>query len=148
MLTELCAYLKNWFERSMIYGTITIHDGRVLLYEDVMQDGQYFRIVGSIFNDGVYMHSEESGNDELKDETFDGAVWLMAVPREVISLADEIQQWRDKNEALDSNAMSPYDSESFGGYSYSKSSGTSETGGGIGGWQTAFSNRLARWRKI
>jgi hypothetical protein len=39
---------------------------------------------------------------------------------------------------------SPYQSESFGGYSYSKESG----GEGGMNWKTHFANELWKWRKI
>jgi hypothetical protein len=44
-------------------------------------------------------------------------------------------------------AESPYVSESFGGYSYTKSGGY-EADGGVNNWVTAFKTRLAQWRKL
>ena len=41
---------------------------------------------------------------------------------------------------------SPYVSESFGGYSYTKRSGSDS--GSVGGWQEAFKARLSPWRKL
>jgi len=107
-----------------------------------LQDGQYFRIVGSVFNDGVYQYPATG----LTDETFDGAIWAMAIPSEVIALASDIEAWKEKYQSIDSPAMSPYNSESFGGYSYSKSSGGSDDLSGT--WQGAFADRLNHWRKI
>jgi len=158
MLTELCAFLKNWFEIEKCYGDFKIVDG-VLTYSDgtlpPLQDGQYFRIIGSIFNDGVYKHSpeasESSSSGALRDEEFSGSVWCLAIPRNVISLADEISAWCAKYEGADSTAMSPFNSESFGGYSYSKSGGGSGAGGsgtGAGGWQSAFASKIQRYRKV
>jgi hypothetical protein len=163
MLTELCAFLKNWFEVEMLYGDFKITDG-VVTYADgtelPLQEGQYFRIIGSIFNDGVFgsfsytpeAHPLNTGaSGGLKNETFSGSVWLLAIPKEVIALADEISAWQAKYEGADSAAMSPFNSESFGGYSYSKSGGASGAGGsgtGAGGWQGAFANKLARYRKV
>lgn len=73
----------------------------------------------------------------------------MAIPPAMLSLSEEIDAWQTKHGGVDSTAMSPYNSESFGGYSYSKSSGGSaESGGGFGGWQSAFANRLNPWRKL
>ena len=95
MLTELCQELKNWFDASRHFGTFTIEDGELSV--SFLQDGQYFRIVGSVFNDGVYKYEPnltptqehpETHRPVLKDETFDGAIWALAVPPEVISLAD------------------------------------------------------------
>ena len=91
MLTELCKELKNWFETDKVFGVFTIENGSIDLSKFV-QDGQYFRIIGSVFNDGVY----EYPTTNLKDETFDGAIWPMAVPPAVIDLASEIGEWVGK----------------------------------------------------
>lgn len=113
-------------------------------------DDQYFRIMGSVFNDGV--HQKGLGSDALHDETFYGSVWAMAVPPSVIALAEEIEKWQEKYGSVDSASMSPFNSESFGGYSYSKSTGGGSYYGdgasGGNGWKSAFADRLNRWRKI
>lgn len=148
MLTEICQYLHNWFEVAKFYGKFIISDGYIESYNDGdmgLIEGQYFRIIGSLLNDGVHQYPSEG----LKDETFDGAIWSMAIPPAMLSLSEEIDAWQTKHGSVDSTAMSPYQSESFGGYSYSKSSGGSvESGGGSGGWQSAFANRLSSWRKL
>lgn len=146
MLTVLCKELNNWFEYAKFFGTFTI-ENNVITGNYSLQDGQYFRITGSVFNDGVYKFGDEL---DLADETFTGAIWAMAVPKEVIALADDIKDWSDKYLGVDSAAMSPFNSESFGGYSYSKSSGSSSSGNVdlSGTWQGAFADRLNHWRKI
>lgn len=147
MLTEICQYLHNWFDVAKFYGKFRISDGHIESYNDGdigLIEGQYFRIVGSLLNDGVHQYPSEG----LKDETFDGAIWSMALPPAVLSLSEEIDSWQAKHGGVNSYAMSPYNSESFGGYSYSKSSGGSAEGGGNGGWQSAFANRLNSWRKL
>ena len=53
----------------------------------------------------------------LDDEEFTGAVWALGIPKAVIQLADDIDAWRAKYESVNSQAMSPFQSESFGGYS-------------------------------
>lgn len=152
ILTEICQELRNWFDRNQnkYHGKINIHDG-VLSVNDssfVLQTGQYYRIIGSLFNDGVHVY----GDDSLTNENeFDGAVWSMAVPPAVIALAEDIEAWQNKYGSLDSQAMSPFSSESFGGYSYSKAtSGGNSSGGnsGSGTWQGVFAKRLNAWRKI
>ena len=153
MMTELCQELRNWFDRNQkkYLGRFEIKNGNLNSLDAPLEllDGQYFRIIGSVFNDGV--HKYECINDTLHDESFKGAVWAMAVPPEVIALAEDISDWQDKYGKADSTAMSPYNSESFGGYSYSKSSGggygTSISGNG-NGWKGMFADRLNRWRKI
>lgn len=153
MLTELCGYLKNWFEREKCYGDFVISNGHITFADGTelpLQDGQYFRVIDSVFNDGVHLNAEVSENSPttLTDETFTGSVWAMAVPKEVIALADEIKAWSDKYAGADSAAMSPFNSESFGGYSYSKSGGNSADGNNGNSWQSVFGNRLIRYRKV
>ena len=143
MLTELCAELKNYFlrdrEADIHYGSYTISGGSIVL--PFLLAGQYFRIVGSVLNDGVYEYPAVG----LTDETFAGAVWAMAVPPTVIALADDIEAWNEKNaDAL----ASPYTSESFGGYSYTKASGASSSGGGAYSWKDQFASRLAKYRRL
>lgn len=146
MLTELCLYLRNWFNYNQpkYFGTFTISNGSVEGIDELVQTNQYYRIVGSVFNDGVYKHDKES----LTDETFEGAIWTMAVPPDVISLEAEIKAWLAIYGAADSQNMSPYQSESFGGYSYSKASGSTSTGASASTWQGVFADRLARYRKV
>ncbi len=150
MLTELCGYLRNWFDRERIFGKFKIQGGVIVpensLGELSLLNGQYIRIVGSVLNDGVWLFDEE-GIEGLRDETFDGAIWSLAIPQAVVEISAEIEAWQAKYGGADSAAMSPFNSESFGGYSYSKSNNT-EGSAGAGGWQSAFAGRLAQWRKI
>lgn len=142
-LTEVCEYLNNYFWRTKRNGTFVISGGTIAT--DYLQNGQYFRIVGSVFNDGVHKYPATN----LIDETFDGAIWSMAVPTTVIDLIPEIDSWIDKYGSVDSEAMSPFTSESFGNYSYSKSAGSSaDSSAGLGGWQSAFASRLNKWRRL
>lgn len=152
MLTEICQYLRNWFDRKpdgtthpKYYGEFTIEDGA--LVTDQLADGQYFRIIGSLFNDGVHQYSDD---DRLVDETFTGSVWSMSVSPSFLELAADIAQWQATYGGADSAAMSPYQSESFGGYSYSKGGSTERANNNGGGttWHTAFADRLNVWRKI
>lgn len=141
MLTELCAELKNYFlrnrEADIHYGKYTISNGSIDL--PFLLNGQYFRIVGSVFNDGVYKYGEET----LIDEEFDGAIWAMYVPADFVILASEISSWAVNNA---DTLNSPYQSESFGGYSYSK--GNSASGTGAYGWQDQFAARLNPYRRL
>lgn len=147
MLNEICLYLKNWFtvnddhvELPSWEGVFTIEDGTINL---PLLNGQYFRIQDSILNNGVYKYPATT----LKDETFTGKISAMAVPAEVESIADEIAAWCEKYGGADSTANSPFNSESFGGYSYSKAAGGSSESTAPG-WWAVFGGRLARWRKL
>lgn len=152
-LFNICLYLNNFFDRGLkrLYGTILIENGAISNPEfyEIIQDGQYFRIVNSIFNDGIYKYEANKAMN-LHDESFVGAVWLMAIPQDIIDLANEVEAWVTKYNAVDSPNMSPFNSESFGGYSYTKSSGNSENEANLGAntWQGVFASRLNPWRKL
>lgn len=146
MLSEICAYLRNYFDRNQpkFYGEIRIEDGALVSFEDKLQNGQYFRIVNSTFNDGVYLYPAS----DLTDETFsNGSVWAMAVPPDLIALIVEMEAWKTNNAyALNT----PYQSESKADYSYTLKSGTDGSGknNGASALINQFSGRLARWRKL
>lgn len=135
-LTNLCAELRNYFETKKRFGTFTISGGSISP-SDFLQDGQYFRIVGSVFNDGVYRYPAH----DLVDETFNGAVWAMAVPPAVIELATEIEEYNKS----DVGKPSPYISENFGGYGYTKATGSN---GKVLTWKSVFADALNRYRKL
>ena len=145
MLTELCQELRNWFDRERHTGSFTIVGG--VLTADFLLPGQYYRVMGSVFNDGVHQYGDAS--DTLIDETFDGSVWALAIPAAVINLAAEIAEWQTKYGGADSPAMSPFSAESFGGYSYSKGSGggSGRTAASVS-WKDVFSGKLNAWRKL
>jgi hypothetical protein len=138
MLTELCAELRNYFEvpNGRHFGKFTISGGSIEPL-DFLQEGQYFRIVGSVFNDGVYQYTAAS----LTDEVFDGAVWAMAVPPSVIALAAKIKSYNDDP----NNAPSGIVSESVGGHSVSRATNSR---GVAAGWRSVFAEDLNKWRKL
>lgn len=136
-LFELCNEIKNFFVIKINTGKFEIVGGKIKPL-DFIQENQYFRIVGSVFNDGVYQNTADL---VLTDEIFSGAVWSMAVPPSVIDLAADIKKYNDSDEAKPSG----YTSESFGGYSYSKA--TDENGAPVG-WKKVFASRLKPYRRI
>ena len=141
MLSDLCAELRNYFVRDVFHGEYIIADGSIQPPPDLLT-GQYFRIVGSVFNDGVHVY----GSSQLTPETFTGEIWAMAVPPDVIALSEEIDSWNTANKEV---LQSPYQSESFGGYSYTKSSGSGANGSaGPLTWQTQFAPQLNKWRRV
>lgn len=154
-ITEICMDIHNFFppmnqrhDKSYIHRGHFIISGGSIAPSDFIKPNQYFRITGSIFNDGVHQNTPEMLG-KLADEEFDGAIWLMAVPPDFLDLCKQIEDWRAKNEAADSVNMSPFTSESFGGYSYSKNSGGSsaESGNSVT-WRSQFASRLNVYRKI
>ena len=136
MLEQILMHLNNWFlaPDGVHEGTYEIKDGSISL--PFLTSGQYFRVTGSVCNDGLHKYPAS----DMADETFDGAVWALAVPKQVITLADEIAAWNGKQ-----GAPSPYTSESFGGYSYSRATNAS---GAPLGWQDVFKTQLAPYRKL
>ena len=139
MLEQVLMNIRNWFtvDGGIHSGTFTIEDGGIAL--PFLANEQYFRIIGSVFNDGLHQYPAA----DLVDEEFSGEIWALAIPKAVIDLANEIQKWQGKNGEA---SVSPYQSESFGGYSYSKAT-DAETGGAVT-WQSAFKRQLSAWSKI
>lgn len=140
MLEQILDHIHNYFIKEVFKGEFVISSNSISL--PFLQDEQYFYIKGSIFNDGLHQYP----TDTLHDETFVGEIWAMAIPPALISLSYEITDWIAKyGEIVDS----PYSSESFGGYSYTKASGSSsENGNSPQSWQSIFRSKLNKWRKI
>ncbi len=138
MLEELLRALRNWFVRDKATGRIRVEGGALVPPEGLaLADGQYIRVTGSVFNDGLHRWPCTG----MADEEFVGTVWALAVPRAVVDLADEIEAWQTEHtEELDS----PYASESFGGYSYTRVGGD----GSPITWRQQFKARLDPWRKL
>lgn len=166
-IEAMCAECHNYHETDRVRGHYVIKNGDISL--PFLCENQFFRIVGSKFNDGVYIYSYNAliirsqtwqevfdGNEnwgtlidkdikwrdlvehELVDEEFDGEVWPMNMPRAFLSLSKEISTYIESG----ADKVSGYTSESFGGYSYSKSSSESNA------WENAFASKLKRWRKL
>ena len=86
MLEQVLRNIRNFFVKEVYKGEFTIADGN--LQVDFLLDGQYFKIEGSVLNDGVYAYPAET----LVPEVFTGEVWAMAVPPAVIALSAEIDE--------------------------------------------------------
>lgn len=128
MIETICSHIHNYFERGRIAGRFAIAGG-VLALPGVAA-GEYFRVTGSRFNDGVHIQGAEG----LVDEVFDGEIALMRPPRAFLDLVREIAAWRERY------GEGPYSSESVAGvYAYTRRDGD---------WQAAFANRLDAWRRI
>lgn len=146
MLQNVCEHIHNYFIKDSYDGVYEIADNMISL---PLIDGQRFLIMGSVLNDGLYTyHDAGIKNDDdtkvagLRDETFKGTICGLAIPPMLSSLSLEIADWvRDNAETL----ASPYQSESWGGYSYQKGSG--ESGNQIS-WGDIFRDRLNAYRKV
>lgn len=145
MLEEVLRYINNRFDRDahdrpygVKSGTFTIEGGS--LSADWLADGQYYWLEGSLYNDGLHLYPD----GDMADEVFNGKVILLAIPRQVVAIADEVDSWTTANaKALNG----PYQSESFGGYSYSLAGAS---GGDVptSEWQAKFGPRLRQFRKL
>ena len=141
MLEEVLRWINNRFERSYVDGGFEVSGGTMEI--PAALEGQYFWVEGSVLNDGLHLYPDE----DMQDEEFDGRVWLLAVPPAVASLADEIAAW---NEANANVIDSPFASESFGGYSYQKESGSGSQDGESAAepWKLKFGAKLRPYRKL
>lgn len=147
MLEEVLRYINNRFDRDSngtAYGSrkgeFTVEEGT--LEVDGLLDGQYFWVEGSVLNDGLHLYPAT----DMRDEAFDGEIVFLVVPNSVVDIAAEIEAWNEKNADVIS---SPLQSESFGGYSYTRASGNdsgNETPSTA--WQLQFGARLRPYRKL
>ena len=108
MLEELLRALRNWFACGKATGRIRVEGGALVPPEGLsLAEGQYLRVQGSVFNDGLHRWPCTG----LHDEELDG----------------------------------PYQSESFGGYSYTRVMGAD---GRPLTWRDQFKSRMDPWRKL
>ena len=135
MLEAILRHLNNYFIADVREGDYAVEGGNIAL--PFLADGQYFFIRDSIFNDGLHRYPAF----DLVDEEFYGVIWCLAIPQAIINLADEIEAWQTKNAEI---LNSPYTSESFGGYSYTKASGDN---GAAVSWKSVFADSRAPYRK-
>lgn len=152
-ITEMCLECKNFFLKNGvndIHSDVYTISAHTIAPLDFILPNQYFRIKGSVLNDGVYQNNE-AGLSSLQDETFTGAIWAMAVPPSFLKLCEEITEWQNKYGGVGSTNMSPYSSESISGvYSRTKASGSSSGNGesSVETWQSTYKSRLNKWRRI
>jgi hypothetical protein len=145
ILEEVLDHIHNHFERDSQSFPVTdcaIENGS--LPESVqIPSGAWYMIDGSWLNDGLHLHPAT----DLADEVFSGTITVMRIPRPLLRVVEDISAWQLANGAA---ADSPYQSESFGGYTYTKKSDSaSQNGsGGLTGWRLAFRDRLSTWRKM
>lgn len=136
MLEKILSYLNNDFrvsDKEPETKQWEITDGA--LEVEGVKSGQYVRIFGSVFNDGVYQYPLSG----LTDEAFEGCVIPLAIPKVIILLADEIGEWSKKNQPT------AFTSESFGGYAYSKAT---KANGTATGWREVFADDLKPYKKM
>jgi hypothetical protein len=134
MIGQIMKHINNYFiTDKCVEDNFHIAEGALAL--PFAKDGQYVLIEGSILNDGVYLYPLSG----LQDEDFHGFVTILAPPNAFVSLVGEIEAYQTASVA------SPYVSESFGGYSYTKATNAN---GNVASWQDAFRGKLNMWRKV
>ena len=143
LLEEILSHIHNWFDKGSEpqTGTFTVSDGAIAPAS--IPEGAWYRVQGSYLNDGLHLHPA----DDLTDEEFEGTVTVLRIPRPLLRLAEEIAAWQVQYGAA---SQGPYQSESFGGYSYTLrgDSGSQDGSQGLTGWRLAFRDRLNTFRKI
>lgn len=151
MLSEILAFLHNYFVLDSQRGTFAIMDGFLSGCSLHFHDGQRIMVSGSGAWDGVWTwhtqaplcDSDDQRDTPNIDEEFTGAVHALGVPHDLLKKARDIRAWTEANAKT---LNSPFQSESFNGYSYNK--GTNSSGGAYD-WQTHFGADLfKRWGKI
>jgi hypothetical protein len=124
----------------------TIDTGVLSTLDSSIITGQYIAIYGSILNDGIWKVGADGAITSditgvtAQNETFTGTVYPLKVPPDFVLLAADITAWRTAMKE-----SSPYSSESFLGYSYSKAQ---KQGGGNIGWQQQYADRLTPYRRM
>lgn len=146
MLEQVLWHIHNWFAYDKLGVSCAISDGRLPASVSI-PEGAWYRIEGSLLNDGLHRHPAE----DLRDETFSGTITICAIPNALLDVVEEIEDWQEAyNAGRDKALESPYSSESFDGYSYNMRdySGANSSSGGLSGWQAEFASRLNTWRKV
>lgn len=138
MLETILRTINNFFVVGIYEGTCVVENGGISL--PFLVPGQYFRVFGSVLNDGVYQYPTTA----LRDEVFGGVIWALAIPQALIQLSYDIDEWIYQNREA---VYSPYKSESFGGYSYTKADGRGGDDGTAATWEDVFAVQLAPYRK-
>lgn len=141
-MEELLNYLKNYFYKFMVEGNFIISENKIKIVGNFLQ-GQYIKIQGSVLNDGVYRINSIT-NKEIEvigaeNEEFEGIIYSLAIPKQLIELENEIKAYKDKNKP------SSIISESFGGYSYTLAPSKDGT---KASWKDIFKTELSPYRKM
>lgn len=146
MLEEAMRYVNNRFDRDSrgrAYGSasggFSVSGGT--LEVDGLKEGQFFWVEGSALNDGLHQYPDSG----MRDEEFDGRVVFLVVPNSFADLCSEISAWCEANAQAISG---PYQSESFGGYSYTMANASSGAETPAAAWQAHFGARLRPYRKL
>ena len=92
-ITDFCEEVNNWFDVDRQFGVFTIADGKLSGVTD-LKENQFFRIIGSVFNDGVYQNNSEL---TLTDESLTALITVrasvdIAIPKAVQEVAETVTE--------------------------------------------------------
>ena len=130
--------VRSFFPRERMEDRWQIRSGR-LTPDAMLLTGDWVAVTDSLRNDGVYQVSAGGVLPGSRDEVWDGAVWLLAPPKDFLALCEEIGAWTEMHEP------GTLKGERFG--EYSREAAVDANGVPIG-WREVFAARLAPWRRM
>lgn len=150
-MEEILNYLNNYFYSYALIINVTFEeDGKsftVSKFKNNLYKGQYIKIEETTINDGIFKIISIKDNGDSITVTTDSVdfvegdfrclILALAVPRPVIKLKEEIEEFKTKNKP------SVYTSESFGNYSRSWATNSK---GALLTWKDVFKEELNQYR--
>lgn len=140
MISQVLRYLNNYFERTIESFDEIVNDGVIGSFNEYYVAGMYVFINNSRLNDGVYkiasattskLTFEETNLIAEKDPSVLYSVYGLSIPPEVLSIITEIESYTPSdgvtNESIDDYSV---------GYT------------GDGSWQSVYSTKLSRYKKV
>lgn len=144
VIEQVLKEIRNYYIIDGVFAAKVDADGVIVSDVGIFMAGAYVYVVGSVMNDGVYkILSIDENTNKLTLEGFLQAemierkfrVYLCAIPKTVLDLAEEIKAYNESNP----NGVK---SESLGDYSvsYGGANGSSD-------WAAVYRSKLAPYRK-
>jgi len=142
-LFKVMLHIRNTFERDSESGTYEIQDGTITLQGEYVS-GEWVAITGSRLNNGVYRIKVVEGklaltngtddDETVFNETFDGTIYRLAVPRMLLSVCEEVRNYKP-SEVTSESVLGMHS------VAYATNNGKPLT------WQDKFSADLGQWRE-
>lgn len=150
-MEEILNYLNNYFYSYALMTDVTFEeDGNsftISKFKKNFYKGQYIKIEETTINDGIFKITSIRDNGdsitittdstEFAEGNFRGLILALAVPRPVIKLKEEIEEFKIKHKP------SIYTSESFGD---SSRSWATNSKGAVLTWKDVFKEDLNQYR--
>lgn len=137
-VSDVMREVRNYFPRYRIDGHWRAEHG-ALVDCDMLLMGDWIAVSGSMRNNGVYQVAEDGAVPGLRDEQWDGTVWLLGPPEDFLTLCAQIDAWCEKHPEDDVKR------EQFGAYSVERAV---DAQGVPMGWQHVFASALKPWRRM